>query len=190
MKRLTFKEKDAQRIYNRYMDKSEKLCKILAKDDREDLLMELNSHIYEGINRSENEGEVANLLDVLDGLGDPDEYLKSQVAEMKALQASRTFNPKHVIQALFLNISNGIFYTVIAILYLLLGTFIAAIIGKILFPSKMGFYIGEGHFMLGTSNTVNPNDEVLGMWFIPVILIVALGLYFLITLLFRLKKRK
>ena len=49
MKRIEFKNKSAQKLYDNYLASIEKYSSVLSKEDANDLLMEFNSHIYEGL---------------------------------------------------------------------------------------------------------------------------------------------
>lgn len=74
--------------------------------------MELNSHIYEATHSDTPSTEVEVLVDTIEKLGPPEETLQPVVAHKKNQQALRSFNPGHIIQALYLNISNGIGYVI------------------------------------------------------------------------------
>jgi len=191
MKNITFQEKSAQNIYDSYLRRVRRTVSILSVSDREDLLMEFNSHIYEGLQQGTNEGEVATLLKITQQLGDPEEVLKPMVAERKLNQATKTFNPKHIFQAIFLNLKNGIQYTVFAILYICLFAFGFLTILKILYPNDTGLFLKDGKFaVLGVLKTSEPVEEVLGHWFIPTMFISALVLYIMLTLFLRMTKKK
>lgn len=186
MKQINFKQSASQRIYDDYMKRIRKAVITLPKNDCEDILMEFNSHIYEGIKSSSDEFEVDNLLDVLQKLGVPEEVLLPLVADKKLEQATKTFNPIHIFKALVLNISNGISYIIFAVLYLFLGTGVFLIFAKIFNPSEVGLFIGHGNWVFGVS--AYPEDEVLGKWFIPFVLLTMALLYLLITLLLKFKR--
>lgn len=193
MDNIKLKTNTAQRVYDDYFKRVRKSIRILSPDDQDDTLREINSHIYESMQGSpENKSEIDNLLDVLDRLGTPEEYLEPIVADRKAAQAARTFNPKHIFQALVLNLTNGIIYSIIGFLYLFLFTFVAMIGCKIAVPDNTGMFFKDGKFHALGYNAGNTSGmtEVLGYWFIPLHILAAIVLYFLITLLFRLTRRK
>lgn len=194
MKPITFQQTASQRVYDDYINRIKRTVTPLSKEDREDILMEFNSHIFEGMQRDAGDYEVDKLLDVIGKLGAPEEVLKPLVAEKKLNQATKTFNPLHVFKALVLNISNGIAYVIFALLYLILFGFIFIIGAKAYNPSEVGlFFKGDAFVALGK---ISPDiraargvHEVLGDWFIPVMLMATLCLYFVITLLLRLKRK-
>ncbi|MEL6944563.1 MAG: hypothetical protein AAFO82_18030, partial [Bacteroidota bacterium] len=106
-------------------------------------------------------------------------------------EASRSFSPKLIFQAILLNITNGIRFILFAILYVSLFGFGFLIFAKIFDPEHTGLFIKEGEFFaLGQVSGATSSDEVLGFWFIPFCLVVCAICYFLITLLFRWSNRK
>jgi len=184
MKQLEFKQQAAQRIYDDYIKRINRSVASLSKADQQDIQLEFNSHIYESMLGSTLETEVDSLLDVLQKLGAPEEVLIQLVADKKLEQATRTFNPAHIFKALALNVSNGISYTIFIILYLILGVGVFSVGAKIFYPDKVGFYVYEKGWSIGIGE--NSGTEVLGNWFIPVMLGVLLVLYILTTLMLKL----
>jgi len=187
MKQLEFKQEAAQRIYDDYIKRINRSIVALSKADQQDIQLEFNSHIYESMQGSTKESEIDSLLDVLQKLGAPEEVLLQLVADKKLDQATRTFNPLHIFKALALNISNGVSYIIFVILYLILGVGVFSIGAKIFYPDKVGFYVHEKGWSVGIGE--NSGTEVLGNWFIPVMLGAVLVLYILITLMLRLIRK-
>jgi uncharacterized membrane protein len=190
MNKIVFKTSPAQRIYNDYMARVTKSIAVLSKTDRDEMTMELNSHIHEAVSRADSENELDVLLDVTAGLGVPEEFLKPLVARKKLDQAVHSFNPKHVFQAITLNLKNGLIYTLFGLLYLFLITFACLIVAKIFFPVNTGLFISNGSFRgFGFISGTDGMTEVLGYWIIPVSAVAALVLYACITLLLRATRR-
>ena len=195
MKLIQFKNKTAQKIYDDYISRIKRTTATLNKNDKQEILMELNSHIYESMAKSSDDNEIENLVDTLNKLGSPEEILKPLIAQKKLDQATKSFNPTHILKALVLNISNGIAYIFFAILYLALFGFVFLIVAKISNPENVGLFFKNGDFrLLGTRQ---PSDldrlgltEVLGNWFIPIMISCTIVLYILITLLLRLMSKK
>lgn len=190
MKNIKLTSTTAQRIYNDYLKRVEKCIAILSKEDKKEMLMEINSHIFEGMQRFSDNNETDNLLTVLEKLGVPEEFLKPVIADKKTAQAVRTFNPKYVLQALLLNFKNGIKYSVFALLYLLLFVFVFFIGAKLIFPTKTGlFYLDEKFQGFGFLKNADSMNEILGFWFIPLAILSTIIFYLLITLLLRFTKK-
>ena len=190
MNKIVFQTKPAQRIYDDYMARVTKCISVLSQADRDELTMELNSHIHEAVSRVNSENELEVLLDVTAGLGLPEEFLKPLVARKKLDQAVNSFNPKHVFQAITLNLKNGLIYSLFGLLYLFLFSFVLIIVTKIIIPANTGlFYAGKSFRGFGIIEPTTGLTEVLGYWIIPLCAISALFLYACITLLLRATRR-
>lgn len=191
-KKIQFRSAEAQKIYENYLKQIQSVTKKLSNEDQNDILMELNSHIFESISKIHNEeNEVKILLDTLDKIGIPSEILKPLIAERKLNQATKTLNPIHIFQALILNFSYGIIYFIFFILYLFLFSFVVLIFAKMFYPNNVGFYYKKGEiFQYGGFLEVKniQQYEILGIWFIPVTILLGVLFYFLISLLLKLKK--
>lgn len=191
-KKIQFKNADSQKIYENYLKQIQSAIKKLNQEDQNDILMEMNSHIYESMSKNEDENdELKNLINTLDKIGIPNDVLKPLVAEKKLNQATNTFNPIHIFEALILNFSYGIIYFIFFILYLFLFSFVVLIFAKLFYPNNFGFFYKKGEiFQYGgfIENEKLQNYEILGNWFIPVTILLAILFYFLITLLLKLKK--
>jgi hypothetical protein len=191
-KKIQFNNAEAQKIYENYLRQIQSVTKKLSQEDQKDILMEINSHIYESISRNYGKiDELKNIINAIDKIGIPADILKPLVAEKKLKQAIKTFNPIHIFQALILNISYGIIYFIFLLFYLFLSSFIILIFVKLLLPNNVGFYYKNGEFFQYGGFIENgnlENYEILGNWFIPVTILLAILFYFLITLLLKLKK--
>ena len=193
VKEIQFEEHSSKRIYLNYMGRIRKAVRPLSAIDQKEVLLEFNSHIYEGVVHDNRGTETDRLLDVIERLGDPEEVLKPLIADKKIEQATKTFNPVHLVKALILNVTNGVSYIFFAILYLGLFGFVFLIYAKLQRPDQVGLYLNNHSFMaLGKLNDnylQNPNiSEVLGNWFIPAMILSIILSYILITLLLRFKR--
>lgn len=192
MKRIIFTTPAAQKIYDDYIKRVNRCIRLLSADDQRDTLMEINSHIHEATHAAVPEDEITILLDTLEKLGAPEEVLQPLVAYKKTQQATRTFNPVHIMQAIRLNIANGAAYSILALFYLLSVSFCILIVLKIIYPSHTGLFMKNDKFFAFGFTTELPQGlhELLGQLFIPVIILLTGVLYFLNTLLFRLLKKE
>lgn len=190
MKLIEFKNSDTQRVYNDYINRSKRAVKILSAEDQEDCLMEINSYIYEHIQSNPQEQELTSMLNILERLGDPEITLKEVVAAKKIDQAVRTFNVKHLMQALLLNLKNGVVYVVLFIMALLGACFPILIVLELIYPELTGLYVGKNTFYFGITPKREGISEVLGDWFIPVVILLSVLFYFIIIFLLKLVKNK
>lgn len=185
---IKFSQEASKRVYNNYMKRVKKATSSLSKTNQDDIYMEFNSHIFEAMRNKSGANEIDILLDILDKLGIPEEILKPLVADKKLEQATKTFNPIHVFKALVLNFTNGITYIIFSILYLFLFALVFLIFAKIAYPGNVGLYYRDASFLvLGISGKAKENgvSELLGNWFIPVMLILIVVFYVLITFLLK-----
>jgi hypothetical protein len=198
MKAIPFANPSTQRVYNDYIQRCRRVTAILSAKDSEEVLLEINSHIYEYLCANNATDQLEALLNVLERIGPPEETLKEIVALKKIGEATRTFNPKHLIQALALNLTNGVIYIIISALFLFEITFPTLIVLKLIFPGRVGLFIfHNGRFLFGYWNkalsggirvgSFNPANatEILGGWFIPVSLLLAALIYIGIILLLK-----
>lgn len=188
---IKFNQEASNRVYNDYMKRVKKVTYSLSKESQDDIYMEFNSHIFEAIQQKGRANEIDTLLDILEKLGAPEEVLKPLIADKKLEQATRTFNPVHICKALALNFTNGISYIIFFVLYLLLFGFVFLIFAKIIYPADVGLFYKDTAFMvLGITHGSSQTGvrEVLGYWFIPVMLFLTVLFYVLITLVLKLKK--
>ena len=191
MKRIIFNNPTAQKIYDDYFKRVNRCIHMLSADDQLELQMELNSHIYEATKKATPPTEVEVLVDTIEKLGPPEETLHHVVAHKKTQQAIRSFNPGHIFQALYLNISNGIGYVILSCIYLLVAAMGILIVLKLIYPSHTGLFTYNGHFQAFGFTTILRTgiSEQLGSWFIPTVFGIMIVLYFLNTLVFRLLKK-
>lgn len=189
MKKLKFNDHHTSFIYDDYITRIEHLTKIISEDDRDEILMEFNSHIYESMQNRDYESELNALINTLDRLGKPEVVLPPLIADKKMKQAVRTFNPIHVAKALMLNISNGISYIIFSIIYLMLFSSIFLIITKLIYPKNTGIFIGEnGYWALGFTSNIENTSEIAGWYFIPSVILVITLSYGLLVCLLKLKQ--
>jgi len=189
MKALQFSSNNAQRVYDDYIHRSRKMLKILSNKDKEDCLLEINSYIYEYMEEHKGTDETEKLLNIIQRLGAPEETLKEVIAAKKTSQAIKTFNPKHLAQALLLNIRNGFIYILLFLLFIMLLGFPVLIVAKIMHPEQVGLYVGPGTFAFGIADDPNTR-EVLGNWFIPVTIVLTAVLYFSIIFFLKIVNKK
>lgn len=190
MKRLVFTQKSAQRIYDHYLDRVKRSTAVLSASDQQELLMEINSHFYEAFSHTTGAGEIETLLDIVERLGPPEEFLKPLLADRKLAQAATSFHPIHMVQAFLLNLHRTGILLLMALFGLFFVGILLTILGKIFLPDHTGVFIENGRLLsLGTTQAVQ-GQEVVGNWYIPLALVSLVLLYLILVLLLRLLRRK
>lgn len=191
MNRIQFKTKAAQHIYDDFMLRLEKNTTALSATEQLDIIMEFNSHFYEGTKDCSETTEINVVLELVKKLGMPEEFLKPLVAKKKLEKAVNTFNPRDIFQAIVLNIRNGFIFSVFGLLYLFLGAFVILVFMKMFFPAQTGLFYRDHSFSgFGFIGNSSGSQEILGYWIIPIALATASLLYIGITLLLRFTRRQ
>lgn len=189
MKRLEFTAQGTKEIYDAYINRCILQLQRLRPEDREDCLMEINSYVYEYMQSHAETDEAGKLKKVLERLGDPSVTLREIVAAKKVEEASQTFRPRAVMEAIFMNLQHGFVYIITFILGLLLLSVPVLIAYKLILPDEAGLWVGGNTFVLGTvdapESSNGPVREVLGNAFIPVVIILGAMVYAVIILLLR-----
>jgi uncharacterized membrane protein len=111
-KKIELKDKNAQRVYDNYINSLRNVLNPILDSDRQEVLMEFNSHIYEHLQNNKSEIEIDALLNAIDKLGAPEEVLKPLIADKLLEKATKSFNPIQILKALLLNITNGVSYII------------------------------------------------------------------------------
>lgn len=190
MKEIEFSDIRCKDLYRAYLENCKKVLSILGTKDQEDSMLEINSFIFEFLEANKQMTEKDALKTILKRLGDPSIFLKEIVATKMVNQAVSTFHIKHVFQAIYYNISNGFAFIVMAFLGLILITLPFLIVLKILYPSKVGLWIGGGDFFLGFSSETEMATEYLGSLFYPFTILLGLIIYMVIILILKFVKRQ
>jgi len=162
---IKFQHSEAQTIYDRYMKNVRKAINRFPKEERAEIIMELNSHIYEAMQRIKRYDEVQIISDIIDHLGDPQESWASvEVDKAYADKDHTTTNLKWALEEFKI----GTLYT---LSYMLLVISAILISCKVHFGEIFGLYYKKGeYFALGSINDGlhSLEYERLGMWYIPI----------------------
>lgn len=182
-----FSDKVAAKIWNQYFRRVNRFSKTLDKDQQEELHLEIQDHLYESFKQETGESEAVRLLNAIDKIGDPEEYIKPMVTDRLLSSASRTLNPKTILKGLYYNLLGSIerfFVSLFFIIgYIIAITFGSMAILKLFFPKNVGWFIynSGGHAFGVIGDPINIRTEILGYWIIPIGIVLSLLLYLLLT---------
>ena len=182
-----FTDKLSLRIWNRFFNQVTKILRQVPKDPRDELVLELKGHVLESFQHDDAESEPDRLMNALDKLGDPETFLRPLVAEKLLAAGTKTFKPSVLLYGLYYSmfasvrkLALGIFF---AAGYLLLLIFFSATIAKLFIPD-FGLYIHDtGGFTLGMLGEGSrlASQEVLGIWLVPLGIVLKAVLYIILT---------
>ena len=162
--------------------------KALPGSLQQDIVRELNSHIYEGL---EHSLDAEALAEVLKRLGKPADYLPEWVAAKKLENATQSYHPWRIMSALYTAMRQGanLFqYLLFGILYLFSFAFALLFLAKLISPHHTGFFhYPNGSISFGFSSVVpiTGTQELAGWWFLPLCAFISIFLYVLITALLK-----
>jgi hypothetical protein len=189
MKRNIFYSEQSYALYTRYIQRVRKNISSLPDNEIEEIIAELDSHIYEALqlNDYRQDSEFQTLEAILNRLGQPESYLTPLIAKKKLVSAFSKYNIINILRAIFLIFRTTGKYFVISILYLFILTFGIVVIAKLLYPQKTGFFIKDGQMLgIGYLYKINTDaTELLGYWLIPIMLVLIVLFYLIITFIFR-----
>lgn len=174
---------------HQYLKSLSKYLSRLGKNDAEEVIKEIESHIYDVMQDNESNDLPINAKEILAGFGEPRELASQYVAHIlegepppKGFRAIQRVK-KGATWGLY--VATAIFGYGIALALTLLALY------KPFAPDEVGLWSqGEGHsFALGVIPIPREGyQEILGWWIIPVTLILALGIAYLTRRLLRIVK--
>lgn len=194
---IHFTNKHAAQLYQSYMSAAAALLKKLPLEQRQDILCEINSHIFEALQhqvlaQSINDVKPNQLEDILDKLGVPETFIQEMISTTSlapSIEPSR--KSAHLLQLpiiLTQGIVNVIYYTI----YTLMLIAVFLVVAKFIDPQGVGFFYSPNKFFIFGKLLLQHEDpiryEQLGNYFIPAFLLIITLLYYSSTLILKLKK--
>jgi hypothetical protein len=162
------------RIEN-YLDRLDSALRGISSEEKQDILFEIRAHIVDSVAAAQNRD--AAIDRVLRLLGSPQELAQRYNAERMLTRAGRSFSPLLLLHTTWHWAKLGMKGTV-AFFVALFGYSIAlgltiAVILKPIMPSRVGLWWGNGDLNVGMVDHPGQMHELLGQWFVPVMVVVA-----------------
>jgi len=131
----------AQKILDSYLGRLRRHLQGLPDDDRDELVREIYSHIYDSYAQDETEDGVERILGVLDRLGEPSEVVSGQLSGSMTRLGKKRNLPFLILAGFFI----GLFGLPLGVggLVLLIG------LGIMLAALILIYYVAAGSFVLG-----------------------------------------
>jgi hypothetical protein len=187
----------SRRIWENYSKQINRIIKPLADKQKEEILLELQSHLYESMANDCAADEESRVLNAIEKLGDPNVFLQPIVKDKLLYNTLKSLSPVNVLLLFFKNLFSGIKKFVYSILigvgYLISSILFLAGFFKIFYHEVGFYYFGPPwyKFFIGVVDIkVNKNGkELLGFWLIPLGIGASILIYYGLTkLLNRLNK--
>ena len=176
----------AKKIWHQYFRRVKRCAKPLNSHQQEELILEIQDHLLESFKQEAGDKEAEKLLNAIDKLGDPEEYLRPMIADRLLSSASSTLNPKTVFKGLYYDLFGNIKSFLLSLAFSLgyLTAFVFAVLSilKIFFPDNIGFFINEnGGVLIGIIGGESLKTDILGFWVVPLGLLASLIIYLVLT---------
>lgn len=161
-------------IIHQYLKSLTKYLSRLDKTDTDEVIKEIESHIYDSIEDLEHQGINAHVTGILEGFGQPRQLAEQYVAHI--LDGASPPTGFKAIQSVKKGVTRSLYYSMasfgfgISLLLALIG------IIKIFSPHSIGVWsAAQGNsFAIALSGGLYPNSsELLGFWLIPISLILS-----------------
>jgi uncharacterized membrane protein len=185
----TFTQVQAQSVWANYISKVEGLCSALDHRQKADILAEIKAHLLESYIRFDDGDEESRISAAIAKLGQPEDFVPLWVEErlLEAVQpGSTTRNLYFLLRSNALRGVQQFLFSMIAGFGYLLSfyLFIMAAL-KIFFPQNIGLYLSPSGIPFLGYVDANEFTDVLGYWLVPIGLITAIFLQYVITHLVR-----
>jgi uncharacterized membrane protein len=184
----------AKKIWHQYFRRVKRCARPLKSHQQEELILEIQDHLLESFKQKTGNNEAEKLLNAIDKLGDPEEYLRPMIADRLLSSASSTLNPKTVFKGLYYDLFGNVKSFLLSLAFSLgyLAAFVFAVLSilKIFFPDNIGFFINEtGGILIGIIGGESLKTDILGFWNVPLGLLVSLIIYLVLTRNLKVVKR-
>ncbi|WP_312332022.1 hypothetical protein [Sphingobacterium sp.] len=194
---IHFTNRSSAQLYKNYMSTATALVKRLALEQRQDILCEINSHIFEALQQQFPQQLIQDttpmqLEDILEKLGLPATFILEMISSASLGQAvAPSTEPASLLKMpimLARAIVNLVYYTT----YTLMLIAIFLVVAKFVDPQGVGFFYAPNKFFIFGKLILQHEEairyEQLGNYFIPVLLFIITGLYYSSTLILKIKK--
>lgn len=163
-------------LIHNYLKSLAKYLSRLNKVEADEVIREIESHIYDALDIQEQNGQEVNAANILDGFGTPRElanqyveHLLHGMAPPKGFRAIQTMK-KGVTKSLYF--SMGVFGFSCALFLILLGLI------KALLPNEVGVWStaqGNSIIISFSQSTAGNTNELFGYWLIPIVIGTGIG---------------
>lgn len=167
-------------VTHQYLNTLQRYLARLSADDANDVVQEIESHIFEALEASDNGDAPTRVEDILAGFGDPRTLASEYVSHI--LEGTPPPSGFRALQAVQKGVTRGLYYATAVFGYLVSLTLLVIALFKPFMPHKTGVWIGDSGESIVLGMLENPpanNDEVLGWWLVPLFLLVGVGIAYL-----------
>ena len=184
----------AQKLWRHFEQELDHKLKNLPPAERHDITLEILSHLYESANHDPAATEENRLINAMERLGSPDEYLTPLVSDILLNLKTKSGNPLAIIKSLAANVQRSLLQTLASIIIGVLYFFIVMIfIMSImhLFKSEVGLWIHQTGGVSLSFEAQENSTQWLPQWFTVIGLAFSIGSYLILNnVLYRLLRKQ
>jgi hypothetical protein len=178
------KDPIALRIWNQYFKHANYVLSAVLEPQREEILNELKKKLYENFTIDGAFDDAHRMLDAIETLGQPDEYLKPIISDIILSRILTRYSPINILKKLlhspFYSFKRFLFSILMGLGYLFLTIVFMFSILKVFIP-ETGLYLHEsGGISIRICSDIN-STELLGYWLIPIGITLSLLMYITLT---------
>ncbi len=159
-----------------YLNSLMKFLSRLDKEDADDVLREIECHIYDVMEIRQENGQIIDAGEILRGFGQPRELASQYVDHI--LEGAPPPMGFRAIQKIKSGTTKGLYWTTAIFGYLFSAVLVAIGLLKTINPDAVGVWpSGNGESVVIGAMSRIPTDtqEILGWWIIPIALGLGLG---------------
>ncbi len=194
---IPFTNRSSAQLYQDYMSTATALVKKLALEQRQDILCEINSHIFEALQQQLppqliHDAMPSQLQEILDKLGLPETFIKEMILSTSIAPSIESPRKSVSLLRVPIMLTQGIVNMIYYIIYTLMLIAVFLVVAKFIDPQGVGFFYAPNKFFIFGKLILQHEEalryEQLGNYFIPAFLFIISGLYYSSTLILKLKK--
>lgn len=174
-----------------YLKSLMKFLSRLDKNDANDVLREIECHIYDVMEIREKDGQMINAEAILEGFGKPRELANQYVGHI--LEGAPPPKGFRAIQRVKRGATKGLYFATGFFGYFISLTLLAIGLYKPFDPESVGFWTSESgdSVVIGAMSEVPAGtQELLGWWIVPIAIGLAIGGAYLTNRVLRVLKLK
>lgn len=181
------RDEEARALWQQYMGEASRTVADLPVAEREELLLELASHLAASIGAdAPGASDVEAMRAAMMRLGRPKEFLRPMLAASLTEQGVAAYHPVLLAKGLYHSLFGGLRSLTVALAfglgYVAVAVFGVMALFKAAFPTNIGYFVyPSGAQVFGITGDSGMARDVLGYWVIPIALLVVAALYVLLT---------
>lgn len=184
---LTPRDEAARALWQRYMGDASRAVADLPPAERQDVLLELASHLAASAGAAvPGLNEADAMRTAIRRLGSPKEFLRPMLAASLTERGAATYHPGLLAKGLYHSLFGGLRAFTVALAfglgYVALAVFGTMALFKAAFPRHIGYFVyPNGTRVFGITGDSGMARDVLGYWVVPIALLAVAALYVLLT---------